>query len=78
MAMLKLPSIWTLGGSRRLPLHFQNGNAGSSLNLSELIKVLENEGWPPDLLAGLKQFAKTEPSATVRVVWTEPLAEEQE
>ena len=50
----------------------------SSLNLSELIKVLENEEWPPELLAQLKPFAKTEPSATVRVVRTEPRAEEQE
>ena len=50
----------------------------SSLNLSELIKVLENEGWPPELLAQLKPFAKTEPSATVRVIRTEPRSEEQE
>ena len=49
----------------------------SSLNLNELIKVLEDDAWPPDLLAGLKQFATTVPSATVRVIKTDPPEEEE-
>lgn len=44
----------------------------SDLSLSQLVKVLEEETWPPELLEPLRQFATTEESATVRVTPTKP------
>lgn len=50
----------------------------SSLNLSGLVKVLENEEWPADLLAQLRRFATAEAGATVRVIRTESRTEDQD
>jgi len=50
----------------------------SSLNLHDLVRVLENEEWPPQLLDQLRKFATTESTATVRLTRTEPHTEDQE
>jgi len=50
----------------------------SGLNLHDLVRVLENEEWPPELLDQLRRFATTESAATVRLTRTEPHTEDQE
>ena len=50
----------------------------SGLNLHDLVRVLENEEWPPQLLDQLRRFAATESTATVRLTRTEPHTEDQE
>jgi putative RecB family exonuclease len=44
----------------------------SDLSLGQLVKVVEEEAWPPELLEQLRQFATTEETATVRVTPTKP------
>jgi len=44
----------------------------SDLSLSQLVKVVEEEAWPAELLGELRQFATTEETATVRVTPTKP------
>jgi len=65
------------GDPLRAPLEELVRRAGrwdeaSDLSLSQLVKVLEEETWPPELLEQLRQFASTEESATMRVTPAKP------